>query len=96
MGKYSRIYKVGHRRFRYNYENCHIEYIAKADKETLKTNEEWLERNGYPLWDIDEKGYSIIDSIGCFLEDWKESPRGMCEMWAGDLDEEMAYMMSCI
>lgn len=94
MSKYSRIYKVGNRRFRYNYEHCVIEYIAKADKQILKDNEEWIERHGYPLWEIDEKGYEVIDSIGCFLEDWKESPKGMCEMWAGDIEEEMRCLMA--
>jgi hypothetical protein len=95
MSKYSRIYKIKRRRFRYNYERCVIELIAKADKEMLKDNEEWIEKHGQPLWDI-EGGYTILDSIGCFLEDWKESPEGMCEMWSFDLDEEVEFMMSCL
>lgn len=95
MSKYSRIYKVGKRSFRFNYEHCVIEYIAKMDEQKLKENEEWLKEFGEPMWETDETGrYTILDSIGCFLEDWKESPKGMCEMWSDQIEEEMRCLMA--
>ena len=96
MGKYSRIYKVGEKRFRYNYKYKEIEWITKLDEEMKKDNEEWREKYGKDLWETTEDGYHIVDRIGCYLEDWKESPREMCEMWSGDIDEECAYMLSMI
>jgi hypothetical protein len=28
----------------------------------------------------------VIDSMGCYIEDWEESPKTMCEYYAEDLN----------
>ena len=96
MARYSKIYKVGDKSFRYNYDEAVLEYIHKLDKKTLaemkKDNEEWMEKFGHPLWNEDDfKGK--VDSIGCWREDWDEDPVGCCERYADRLDEEMHWML---
>lgn len=90
MKKYSRIYKVGRRNFRYNYERNVIEWIAKMTDDLKADNEEWRSKYGEDLWEVTEDGYNLVDTIGCFREDWEESPREMCEMWYEELQEEIA------
>ena len=90
MKKFSRIYKVGNMRFRYNYEIHMLEYIAKAGKQELEDNKEWQEKYGRDLWEIGPDGYEVIDRSGLMLENWKESPRYWCERYAEELNEECA------
>lgn len=86
----SKVYKLDGRLFRYDFDNAVVEYIVKADNEYLKDNEEWLQKYGRPLFDIDHDGYIVLDSIGLSLENWqdREARNGYLESWAMDLDEE--------
>lgn len=98
MARFSKVYKVGNKSFRYNYGDATLEYISKMSKEELAQmkadNEEWMEKFGHPLWEADEmKSVSVVDRIGCFREDWEESPEGCCERFAMDIDEELHWMM---
>lgn len=90
MAKYSRVYKVGKRRFRYDYDICELQYLgSKKDlAEAMADNDEL----GRPLWDIAD-GELVIDSIGLSPDSWREDPRYWCERYSYDLDEELAYLM---
>lgn len=46
--------------------------MSKAKAQEKKDNEEWIAKFGKPLWDIDESGYLLIDSIGLSRENWKD------------------------
>lgn len=72
MAKYSGIYKKDGKVFRYDYEHSIVEYICKAGKQELEDNKEWQKKFGKKLWDIDEKGYMVIDSVGLRAENWKD------------------------
>ncbi len=91
--RYSRIHKVGDRQFRYNYERNVIEYIYKATKEDLEENREWREKHGRDLYEIDEKGYCIVDSVGLSLSSWKDkdSREYYLQQYAYDLEEEFRW-----
>ena len=96
MAKFSKLYKVGDKSFRYNYDQRRLEYFSKPGKDLLAQmkddNERWLSKFGRPLWS-DEEIAGLVDSIGCFLEDWKDDPVGCCQRYADMIDEEMAYAL---
>lgn len=69
--KKSRVYKVEGRLFRYDFDNCLVEYLIKADEQMIQDNKEWFAKFNSKLWDIDDKGYCIIDEIGLRLENWQ-------------------------
>jgi hypothetical protein len=91
--KYSRICKVDGKAFRYDYENSIVEYVAKADEEMIKDNEEWKKKHGEELWYISD-GYYCIASAGLMKENWtnKESRMEYLTMWADELREEAACL----
>lgn len=91
--KKSKVYKVDGLLFRYDYDRSVVEYVSKAGAQELKDNEEWMEKYGEPLWDI-EDGYVVIDSIGLRKENWKnkESRIGYLEQWAAELRYEADCM----
>ena len=43
-----------------------------AQDSEKKDNEEWTAKYGKPLWEIDESGYMIVDSIWLSRENWKD------------------------
>lgn len=90
MSKYSKVYKVAGKKFRYNYGNSTLEWISDVTKDVEKLNAEWMEDFGKPMFDIVD-GYVLGDSIGLRKENWKESPTYWCEQYAFDIDEECAY-----
>ena len=63
MKKYSKIYHVNGKEFRYNYDTCSIEWLYDGE---------------------------VVDEIGCYLEDWQESPKGMCEYFDNEIKEQVA------
>ena len=63
MKKYSKIYHVNGKDFRYNYDTCSIEWLYDDE---------------------------VVDEIGCYLEDWQESPKEMCEYFANEIEEQVA------
>ena len=95
----SKIYKHGNRHFRYDYDECMVEYVTRADAksklEMKRDDAEWIEKYGHPLWDIDADGYWLVDTIGLKRENWENKTirNGYLSMWSDELDEENAYMM---
>ena len=90
MAKYSRVYKVGKKAFRYNYERATLEWVYKPDAQIIEDNKEWQEKFGKDLWDIVD-GYVVCDTIGLGRENWKESPKYWCETYAHEISLECAY-----
>ena len=70
--KKSAVYKFKGKLFRYNYDECLVEYLAKATKEELEDNVRWQEKYGKNLWDIDENGYIVSDEVGLQEANWKD------------------------
>lgn len=95
MEKFSGIYKRDGFSFRYNFDRCLVEYVSKASKEELADNEEWQQKYGRNLWDIDENGYIVIDAVGLRPENWKnkEARDGYLDEWIFDLREAVAWEM---
>lgn len=93
----SKPYKLRGKLFRYDFDNGVVEYIAKADAETLASEAEWkAKHNGNSLYGIGEDGYMILDSAGLNRENWKNKARRdeYLAEWAADLDEEAAAMVA--
>ena len=97
MAKFSKIYKVGDKSFRYNYDERRLEYFSEPGKDLLaqmkEDNKRWIEKFGRPLWS-DEELAGLVDSIGCYLEDWEEDPRGCCWRYADLIEEEVASALA--
>lgn len=89
----SRAYKLRGKLFRYDFDNGMVEYIYKADAEMRKDNEEWMARWNKPLWEIDEHGYFVADSVGLRRENWKdkESRDYYLSTWLDDMAAELAF-----
>lgn len=92
----SRPYKYSGKLFRYDFDECMVEYICKANAEMLKDNEEWMAEFGKPMWEIDADGYCIIDRVGLRSENWKnkESRDYYLCSWCDDMAEEFACEMA--
>ena len=90
MREYSKIYKVGSRHFRYNYRRRVLEYIVKETAKRRKDNEEWIREFGEPMWNF-VNGVDVIDSIGLGLDNWRDGPEYWCEVYNGELSEELAW-----
>ena len=86
----SRAYKFGGKIFRYDFDDAQVELIYKADKEMIQDNKEWIEKYGRPLWDIDEHGYTVADTVGLGSNNWKnkEARDEYLAGWIDELDEE--------
>lgn len=90
----SKLYKLNGKLFRYDYDRSVVEYVYKADKETIEEENEWLKTHDRPLYDIDEQGYAVMDSAGLSVKNWKnkEARNEYLSGWAFELDEEAAYL----
>lgn len=90
----SNVYKLGGKMFRYNFDRSTVEYVAKAGKDELKDEAEWMQKYGEPLFGIDRDGYMVIDSIGLSRENWenREARDGYLYSWAQDLDAESSRL----
>lgn len=89
----SKPYRFQKKLFRYDYEYGVVEYIAKADAEMIADDEEWKKtHNGRGLYDIDQDGYMVLDSVGLRRENWKNKAVRDEYLfgWCIDLDEEAA------
>lgn len=86
----SKVYKLEGKLFRYDFDRCTVEYVAKADAEELKDEAEWVQKYGEPLFGIDHDGYMVLDSAGLIRENWesRESRDSYLSAWSSDLDEE--------
>lgn len=89
MGK-SEIYHLDGKLFRYDFDNCVVEYVHKATEEDKQEEAEWLRDHDRPLYGIDADGYMTLDSAGLSLENWQHKGlrREYLSQWIVDLDEE--------
>lgn len=89
MKKMSGIYKYNGRNFRYDFEHAVVQYVAKATAQDRKDNEEWIKKFHKPLWEIDEKGWLLVDSIGLMRDNWmdKEARDEYLDEYCWQLDE---------
>lgn len=91
----SKPYKMDGKLFRYDFDNAVVEYVYKADADTIAEEEEWkAAHDGRPLFGIDKDGYSVLDSAGLRRENWlnKEARDEYLSLWADELDEEYRCM----
>ena len=73
----SKTYKLNGKLFRYNFATCTVEYIPKADKETLTEEAEWkLAHEGRSLYGVGDDGYIVLDTIGLHPDNWKDREPG--------------------
>ena len=93
MKKYSSVYKREGKCFRYDFERCVVERVAKAGPEELADNAEWMAERGKPLWDIDEDGYMVLDAVGLRPENWKR--KGVRDEYLDGWIAEMAVEFEC-
>lgn len=91
----TKIYTLKGKLFRYNEKTCIVEYIMKADAETIAEEAEWKEKHGgRPLFGIDADGYMVLRSAGLSRENWnnRETRDEYLSEWCFDLDEELESM----
>lgn len=99
MKKLSGVYRRGGKCFRYDFQSCVVQLVHKAGKEELADNAQWMTERGKPLWDIDESGYMVADTVGLSPENWlnKEAWDEYLDEWLFELDElvssELAYLV---
>ena len=95
MKKLSRVYKRDRYCFRYDYDNCLVQWVSKPSKEELADNEEWIRDRGKPLWDI-EAGYIVHECVGLRPENWKnvETRNEYLDGWIFELEETFSYEMA--
>ena len=91
----SKPYKLNGKLFRYDFDECVVEYIYRASAEEIKDEQEWIEKHGRPLIGIDADGYSVVESVGLSKKNWKnkEVRDEYLSAWSCELDEEAAYLM---
>ena len=69
----SNPYKLNGKLFRYNFDTCVVEYIQKADQETMQEDAEWKRNHdGRSLYNVGDDGYIILETIGLSRENWKD------------------------
>lgn len=90
----SKPYKLSGKLFRYDFDQSVVERIYKAGAEEVADNEEWMEKYGKPLFDIDADGYVVVTTVGLHKDNWKnkEARDEYLHEWAFDLDEEDAAL----
>ena len=94
--KKSAVYKFRGKLFRYNFDECLVEYLAKATKEELEENKEWQKKYGKNLWDIDENGYIEIDAAGLRKENWtrKAVRDEYLSEWVAEMQEALEWELA--
>ena len=91
----SSVYKFKGKMFRYDFDNCIVEYITKADKEMIKDEEEWkANHNGRSLFGIDADGYMVVDSAGLRKENWKN--KAVRDEYLAEWISELQYEASLL
>lgn len=94
--KKSTVYKFKGKLFRYNYDECLVEYIAKATEQELEDNNDWQKKFGKNLWDIDKDGYIEIEAVGLRKENWtrKAVRDEYLSEWVGEMAEACEYELA--
>lgn len=91
------LYKLNGKLFRYNFTDCTVEYVQKADAETIASETDWMEHhNGDSLYGINTGGYIVLDTVGLRRENWedREARKEYLTEWCAELDAELKSMMA--
>ena len=82
--------KVSGKLFRYDFDRSVVEYIIKADAETISEENEWKRKHGSPLFGIDPEGYIVCSTAGLNAGYWHDADvrREYLSAWANELEEE--------
>ena len=82
--------KVSGKLFRYDFDRSVVEYIIKADAETISEENEWKQKHGSPLFGIDAEGYIVCSTAGLNAANWKDTAarKEYLSEWANELEEE--------
>ncbi len=86
--------KVSGKLFRYDFDRSVVEYIIKADAETISEENEWKRKHGSPLFGIDPEGYIVCSTAGLNVANWKNAAarKEYLSEWADELSEEESYL----
>lgn len=89
--RYSKVVTCCGRQFRYDRDYAVVEYVGKLNAEMERDNEEWIQKYGHPLWEVEE-GMVVYDTIGLSRENWDdpEAREEYLEGWCFDMDEMTA------
>ena len=82
--------KVSGRLFRYDFDRAAVEYLIKADAETISEENEWKQKHGSALYGIDSEGYIVCSTAGLNVANWQNTAtrRDYLSAWADELTEE--------
>ena len=88
--------KVSGKLFRYDFDRSVVEYIIKADAETISEENEWQQKHGSPLFGIDAEGYIVCSTAGMNVGRWEnaDARREYLSGWADELEEETACLVA--
>lgn len=86
----SKPVKVSGKLFRYDFDSSTVEYIDKADAETIKAEVEWEQKYGSQLYGVGADGYIVLASAGLRKENWMNTAarKEYLSGWAEELSEE--------
>lgn len=92
MAKLSGVYRYEKKLFRYDYENCVVQWVSPLTAEMKADNEEWQRKYGEDLWEVEE-GMVVNDSIGLRPENWKNKDmrNEYLDEWVGMIAEEVEF-----
>lgn len=90
----SNPYEMDGKLFRYDFDRCVVEYIAKASAEDIADEAEWKAKYGHGLLGIGDDGYMVVTAAGLMAENWedKEARDEYLSEWAFELDEESSAL----
>ena len=79
--------KVSGKLFRYDFDRSVVEYIIKADAETIDAEIEWEQKHGSQLYGVGVDGYIVLASAGLRKENWTNmaARKEYLSKWAGEL-----------
>lgn len=82
--------KVSGKLFRYDFDHSVVEYIIKADAETISEENEWKRKYGSQLYGVGADGYIVLASAGLRKENWTNTAarKEYLSEWADELSEE--------
>ena len=82
--------KVSGKLFRYDFDRSVVEYIIKADAETIDAEIEWEQKHGSQLYGVGADGYIVLASAGLRKENWTNTAarKEYLSEWADELSEE--------
>ena len=96
MKGYSRVVKYEGKSFRYNRNDAMLQIVAKASKDEIQEESEWLKDHKRPLYDIDADGYLVLYEEGLCRENWddKESREYYMSLLLDEYRDEMYWLES--